>query len=118
PGPAGCQRAPCSPFPSALSQDGVGELQASVEQGEGVFLPARSVLKPIGDDGQMKETDRVSAQITQFRNLPLFLGFAENTLDKAQIAEIQLLRLQPERVEPGDGLQGAQVNGPDEIFVS
>jgi hypothetical protein len=89
---------PCSPFPGPFPQKRIGELKASVEQRERVFLAARTVLKPVADNRQMEKAEGVSAKIADLRNFIPFFGVLQDLLNEPQVAEIQFLSLKAQQI--------------------
>src|SRR6266404_6860602 len=106
-----------SPFPASFPQHCATHFQAPVQQCQGVFLTGRMVLEPVGDHREMKQPKSIRAKIPELWNFVLCCGLGEHVANKAQVAQVLLLRLQAERSELRGGLQRAQIYSSDKIFI-
>ena len=93
------------------------QFQTTIEQRQRVLLACRTILQPISNQRQMEKSKTISAQISHVGNFSLRRSVGENFSNEPQIPKVLLLGRQAERIEARRGLQRAQVDRSDELFV-
>src|SRR5688572_32062615 len=61
--PVCCAFQCCSPIPPAFLQEVRGQLQAAIQQRQGLFLPTRAVLQPVANYRQLKNAKGMGSQV-------------------------------------------------------